>query len=112
MTMYVVEIYVICWIVLLSYKLLSLVKIFHLEISSSLFAQTFHANIHFINIIILTDYITQLFAQATTSSEGELLRSCLILARQAALEGAHIHHPYEQWFRVRYFPSTKLSWSV
>ena len=47
-----------------------------------------------------TEYISELVGQATTMMEGNLLSICLILARQAALEGAHVHPPYQQWFQV------------
>ena len=47
-----------------------------------------------------TDFVSQLVAQATTSGEGDLLNVALILARQAALEGAHVHPPYQKWFQV------------
>ena len=50
--------------------------------------------------VLLTDYVVHLVAQATSLSAGELFKASLILARQAALEGPHVHPSYQRWFVV------------
>ena len=51
--------------------------------------------------LIASEYIiSDVLAQATSCHEEDMLIACLIFARQAALEGAHIHPPYQKWFQV------------
>ena len=51
--------------------------------------------------LIASEYIiSDVLAQATSCHEGDMLLACLIFARQAALEGAHVHPPYQKWFQV------------
>lgn len=60
--------------------------------------------------LLLLEYIVNLLAQATTSHDEDMFSSCLIFARQAALEGAHIHPPYHKWFQVlQHLPSILVS---
>lgn len=49
---------------------------------------------------VASEYVVGLLGQATTYCEGDMLTACLIFARQAALEGAHVHPPYQKWFQV------------
>ena len=56
-----------------------------------------------LHFFLASEYVLDLLAQATTCHEGDMLTACLIFARQAALEGAHIHPPYEKWFQVHIY---------
>ena len=52
------------------------------------------------HFFLASEYVFDVLAQATTCFEADMLTACFIFARQAALEGAHVHPPYQKWFQV------------
>lgn len=49
----------------------------------------------------VSDLIAAFIDRAVAEGDCHLLHCSLLLARQAALEGAHIFPPYRQWFKVQ-----------